>query len=314
MPKTALPVPGSDDPIALTDWLEATMLVEARTQVSRSWIRKALLATTFFDESKGPDDDVVSALDVVLEGIVREVRRRRRHCVGGYPYEPIALGQGVSLDITINGLVYAFMLLITVSGQFRDERRHPEVDEPFDLIVSEALTSYLGARSKAFRFGSPASGKRPKKFSAAIAWAATTLGLRPGSGTTRGHTGDGGVDIIGWLPFADGRECFLTFLVQCTIQLKWESKGADIVPEQWVAWIDFGKEPVTGLAIPFIIPPDFPKWDEVRRTVGFIFERLRIAALARSLPASLRKTVWAWTSNELQTLGGRKLDMFKSWA
>lgn len=307
--------PSSDDPVEWADWLEATMLVLGKRHASRSWIRLTLRNEVFPEDGIGIDDLDPGELDASIDGLLAEVSRRRAICPSSYPFE---CGTGMQLGVTFNPAVvatsYAFLLLISVSLAMRVEARHAEVDRSFDLLVLEALKSYLGRRSIAVRFGAPASGDRPGGFAKAIEWLATALRLPRGTGTTRNHTGDGGVDVVAWLPFLDSREAFLTVLAQCTVRMDWQYKAKDIALAQWTGWIDFGVAPATCLAVPFAVPTGYNRWDEVRRTAVVVLERLRITQLIDTLPHDLNREILRWVRTEIKALGGGHPKHLSGWA
>lgn len=90
---------------------------------------------------------------------------------------------------------------------------------------------------------------------------------------------DGGVDVIVWHGLGDANPAFPVFLIQCTVQSRWEKKPCDVVPERWSAWIRFGKEPTIGLAIPQAVPDDAKVRAQTKYTTGVLLERIRLCQL-----------------------------------
>jgi hypothetical protein len=324
--RTPLANPSSDDPTGLADWLEAQLLIHSRNRATRAWIRKQLKNTVFPEEGLGPHDlsvgdndeadeeaTEIGSLEVAIDSLFTEVERRRKVCPTSYPFIIDADREGISVDARTNGLVYVFLLLISVSLSLRAQKRHREVDEIFDLIALEALKTYLGPNSRGLRFGSPRSGQRPTTFAAAVRWLSGVLALPSGPGKPRRHTGDGGVDLIAWLPFRDEREAFLVVLAQCTVQMSWQRKAEDIVLRKWHAWVDFGGDPATCLAVPFAVPANYDQWDEVRRSAVLVFDRLRLAHFAARAPNEISTPVSAWTARELKSLGARSTRLILDW-
>ena len=307
--------PSNDDPVAWADWLEAAMIILGKRHASRAWIRIALKNDVFPESGLGTADLDSDEIEGSIDGLIAEVERRRGACTEAYPF---AVGSGLTHGVTFESktpaVTYVFLLLISVSLSMREEKRHREVDRTFDLVVLEALKGYLGPGSTGLRFGVPASGGRPKGFGKAVEWLAAALHLPRGSGTTRGHAGDGGVDVVAWLPFQDTREGFLTVLGQCTVQMNWHYKAKDIALGQWIGWIDFGLHPATCLAVPFAIPASYERWDEVRRTAVVVLERTRLTSLVRVLPNNLNKEVLGWVRREIIALGASSTDHISGWA
>lgn len=283
----------TDDEVALADWLEATMLVERRSYMPRARIRKYI--KTLFAEDQP---------DVSVEILLREIARRRRHCPITYPFEEH--DSGIKYTQSKTGTPYIFMLCMSVSKRYRDEHRQKDTDQLFDSLVLDALLKYLGSGSTGVRFGAPASGRRPQNFRDAIYWLAETMNLSKGGGTPRKTGGDGGLDVIAWHPFRDRRSGFLVLLAQCTVQRDWVIKAKDLTEDIWRGWIDIGKDPHLTLAIPFVIPLNYEKCDEVRRLVHTVLDRLRLADLLQKATLNKQSEIQAWTASEVIRMGGAR--------
>ena len=87
-------------------------------------------------------------------------------------------------------------------------------------------------------------------------------------------------------------------LCQCTVAQDWTPKAKDIVPAIWNGWIDFGREPLTAIAVPFAIPQAFDRWDELRRTVNIILDRMRLAELIEVDAVDDLAAIQAWNVTE----------------
>ncbi|SRR6266581_2070092 len=278
-----------DDEVALADWLEATMLVESRSYMARARIRKYIKSLFADDEP-----------DVSVEMLLREIRRRHRHCAHGYPFEEQT--SGVRYKQSKTGVPYLFMLCMSVSRPYRNERRQSDTEELFDLLVLDALKRYLGTGSDGVRFGVPASGGRPKNFQEAISWLAQKMKLPTGTGQPRKTGGDGGLDVVAWRPFRDHRSGYLALLAQCTVQQDWFIKAKDITEDIWRSWIDFGKDPHLVLAIPFIIPHSYEKWDELRRLIHTVLDRMRLAELLEDSRIQRERDIQSWIASEVRRM------------
>lgn len=280
----------TDDEVALADWLEGTMLVESRSYMPRARIRKYIKSLFAEDQP-----------DVSVEVLMREVGRRRRHCASAYPFEE--QDSGVRYTQSKTGISYLFMLCISVSKPYRDEHRQSDTDQLFDSLVLDALRKYLGAGSDGVRFGAPASGRRPPNFRYAIYWLAEKMNLPTGGGHPRKTSGDGGLDIIVWRPFRDRRSGYLVLLAQCTVQRDWVIKAKDLTEDIWRGWIDLGKDPHLVLAIPFVIPLNYEKWDDIRRLVHTVVDRLRLAELLENAKLQRESDIKNWIAKEVTRMG-----------
>ena len=286
--------PAGGEMTQLADWLEARMIVEGLSRMPRSRLRRYLRGVMAIDKEE---------LDLQAELLFQEMARRRRIAGEMYPFVEERTGMG--RKDTEAALPYVFLLCLVTSESLRSETRQAEVDQMLDNLAEDALRRYLAGESRGLRFGWPPSGDRPGDFRDAVEWLAELLGLRVGKGRRRPKSKDGGVDVVVWRPFKDGREGFITILAQCTVALDWEGKGRDIIEDIWRGWIDFGKDPVTCLVVPFVIPHPFEKWDELRRTVTFVLDRLRLCELLDGVTLSNESEVSEWTAAELGRMGAR---------
>ena len=113
---------------------------------------------------------------------------------------------------------------------------------------------------------------------------------------------DGGVDVVVWHPFGDRRSGFVVLLCQCTVAKDWTYKARDIVVDKWNGWIDFGKDPLTAIAVPYALPQTFDQWDELRRTVNIIFDRMRLVELLRVDAFDNLAEIRVWNGKERSLL------------
>jgi hypothetical protein len=276
----------ANDETGLADWLEATIVVEQRKHLPRARIRK------YMKERLAGDDP-----DVTVDIVLQEIGRRQKVCRATYPFEED--GSRVVYTRSSAALPYLFMLAIATSRPYRDEHRQKDTDELFDTLVLDALKRYLGSGCQGVRFGSPASGKRPSNFRDAITWLAKQMKLPMGTGRARPTAGDGGLDVVVWRRFRDERNGYIVILAQCTVQTEWFGKARDLAEDVWRGWIDFGKDPHLVLAIPFAIPPNFAKWDDLRRTVHTVLDRLRLCELLDSAPLTRSLEAKKWLAAEI---------------
>ncbi len=281
------------DPVAMGDWAELRMLVTGRKRLSRVDIRNAVRQATLSD-----GDDV----ELSVESVVREVRARERIGASSYPF--VLDGDAIGLKPTASALAYSFLLCASASPLIREQRALAELDVLFDYIVLDALRTYLGNESRGIRFGWPVTGGRPTDFANALDWIAGQMRLERGPAKETGGKKDGGVDVIVWRPFSDARPGFLSILAQCTVQFDWIPKSRDVIGDVWAGWLDFGKMPQTCLAVPFVVPGVFRRWDETRRTVNIILERIRIASLVKDKMLSRRAETRRWVEIQLRALAG----------
>ena len=289
--ESQIPAPTSSDACSLADWAEAVMLAEARNNSSRSFLRRRLRSTLFTDGDE---------LEIQLEMLLSEVERRKKRAEASYPFAWTEIGLSRTRDV--DETPYEFLLWLAMSPIYRQEDRYDEIEELFDNLVRQALIEYLGSNAVGVRFGSPASGGRPSSFPNAVKWLAKKLRLQTGAAVPNPQRKDGGVDVVVWNPFRDERSGFVVILCQCTVAHDWTPKAKDIVAGVWNGWIDFGLDPVTAIAVPFAIPQGFDRWDDLRRTVNVILDRIRLAELIEVNAIDDLVAIQTWNSKERSLL------------
>lgn len=284
-----LELPDVDDAYAMADWLEMSMFIARNQQISRVQLSDILVAKI----GSTPQE-----LEVPIGLLFAEVRRRRR--IVGQPYPFVIDNTVLKIDGESNSEFYKFLLLISLEDSpMRRTKRYKEIDEIFDKLVCEAAVSYLGKGAKAVRFGWPPSDGRPKDFQKALDWLSTETGIPRGSGVHPPGAKDGGVDVIAWKPFADNRTAFAVALIQCTVQSDWFPKSKDIIDDLWRGRIDTGRDALKSLAVPFVIHKNFDKWDDLRRIVHIIFDRLRLAQVLVDCDVARFSKMIHWNSKEI---------------
>lgn len=217
-----------------------------------------------------------------IDGAIAVMHRRSELLKVAYPFE--VKGVGVVRRVNALSLPYTGMLACTPGSPLLtwDDKSVGQAAEAFERMLVPAIRSLLGADSVAVRFAFPSDEGRPPEFPAAILWLASLMGIRPGNAFRPPRRKDGGVDIVGWRPFADGRAGFPVALVQATIEQRFVHKASDVDLKIWSGWLRLDVDPMVILAIPRTIPND-ESWNEAS-TRAVILDRLRIASL---LPNSI---------------------------
>lgn len=287
MKLVALDLPAGFSPFELAEWIEAFMIINGLDSLSRSAISNT------FPAGQGPDG-------AELDESFGEVRRRADVSPNFYPFR--ASKEGVTRAADVDGASYDFLDVLAIeAAPFRKDGRYNEIGPFFELLVREALISYMGG-GFAVRFGWPGDG-RPEMLADAVAWIATHMALPIGNVSEIDVAEkDGGVDVVGWKPFSDGQPSFATWLVQITVQATYERKGSDVNTLSWLPWILFGQPPGTGLAIPYALPHDAQVRLKLKREVGLLLDRLRLAEMLKNFSRSSfpeLRSLESWTDQEI---------------
>jgi hypothetical protein len=286
MAEALIEPPDSRTGEALADWAEAIMLLEQRDEFSMAEMTRRL------GHERGESGDVEVGL------LLNEVEVRARRAPESYPFASTEFG--IERREEIDVLLYEFLLWLSFpQSPVRREREYRAIDRYFDRVVLKAVKAHFGERCEGVRFGTPASDGRPSGFPAAITWLAELTKLAEGSEPRNPAKNDAGVDVFVWMPFSDGRSDFLVMVIQCTVREDWEAKANEVAgtAQRWRGWLDFGRDPVTGLAVPFAISRSHAGVGELRRAVSVIFDRTRILELVSEVYADDRARLEVWAAS-----------------
>lgn len=271
----------------MADWIETTLLLRGTRQLGTD----ALLVL-------GKEELQLEPPQVNLA--LRVMKRRSELLQASYPFLMHEVAVRAKPDAV--KFPYSALLLLTSGSVARQLLFRVPTDQMvvmFERLTEAALANLWGGASRALRFGYPSDHGRPVEFPAAIEWLADQLGIAVGSGYRPPRRRDGGVDVIGWRPFADGRTGFPLLLVQCTLQADLISKATDVDARLWSSWLKLDFEPLTALAVPQTIPQGV-LWDQLALRC-MVLDRMRLAGL---LTADVAVSgVTSWVDETVEALG-----------
>ena len=214
-----------------------------------------------------------------------------------YPFllRRVAVTRGSSAGA--NSPYVAMLLLSSAVSPFRDTTDGlAEAAAVFERLVTPAAARLLGGDAESIRFAWPSEIGRPPEFPDAVRWLAGRMGISVGSSFRPPRRQDGGVDVVTWRKFPDGRPGFPILLTQATLERDCVAKSRDIDTRLWAGYLRFDVEPSTAIAVPYVVPLG-EDWKEMAsRTI--VLDRVRIAGLLTSdaSPGS----VATWTATQLE--------------
>ena len=185
----------------IADWIETALLVRGARPIGLDALHG------FFERHQGLEPQRVNI------GI-REMDRRSRLLGPRYPFK-IHGEFAVQATVAAPSSTYSTIALMAPGGPVR-EFVSASPDETmaviFENATADALTRLWGDEGKALRFGWPSDIGRPPEFDLAIRWLADKIGVEVGRGYRQPRRKDGGVDVVAWRPFGDGRSGFPVLL------------------------------------------------------------------------------------------------------
>ncbi len=225
----------------------------------------------------------------------------RRSAVLGVAYPFKSAGGGVAAVPGAADSPWVALLLMSMESPARASLDIPSAAEHLERITTAALTALYGPGTRAVRFAWPSEDGRPADFPDAVRWLADLMSVPVGGAYRPPHRKDGGVDVVAWRPFPDGRSGFPVLLAQCTLERDFAHKAADIDLRVWSGWLALDSDPSTALAVPEVVPAG-EEWNTLAaRTV--VLDRTRLAGLAaQSQDTERLAPVRAWTTETLAHL------------
>jgi hypothetical protein len=298
------------------DWLELCALKDSDRNASLSDLVRELGVSGSFDAlpvlDDGEEDGSVTEsvfdeparaegekqYEAVADDAFLEVSERLVACGGNGTY-PFEVGENyLTLRDETEQSIYVFLLLLSTFGH--DAGPAPgDGAKLFEEVSAQAAETYLGgndiARSKVFGFPRRI---QPKDFGSAL----DDLCRAMGEGV--GHKGrptskdqkDAKLDVVAWRGFPDGRCGKLIAFGQCATGTHWRDKLTELQPHDWCRfWMR--DTPATLPIRLFFVPHRIEEktWFQTCVHGGVLFERCRIAHLAKSSPAELVTRLTAWS-------------------
>ena len=224
--------------------------------------------------------------------------RRATQIGDGYPFR---VSNGIAARANAASSVWTSLLLLSQGSPARANIPLGAAAVHLEQITAAALAGLFGPATQVARFGWPGDEGRPPEFPEAIRWLATKMGADVGSAYRPPYRKDGGVDVVAWRPFLDGRSGFPVVLAQCTLEQDYVHKAADVDLRVWAGWLRLDVDPLTALAVPTVVPHG-EAWNALAaRTV--VLDRPRLIGLldGQMTPARMSQ-VQDWTQRAVSEL------------
>ena len=225
------------------------------------------------------------AADSIVARDAAELRRRSKLLSTIYPF---TLEDGSLSYQGSSTLVYEFCLCASLTHSFT-KGKFARIPRVFERIAGRLAAAYLGPDSRWYRLGWPPLKDRPKKLRDAIgnlrdATGEWLWGPLPALENDLGprKVKDGGIDLVVWQPFGDGRVGQLFLLGQCACGNDWPDKLRDLHPEgfkqKWLRVMSYC-DVVRFMAIPRHVPEE-NDWVVGCTSGGILLDRVRLTLLA----------------------------------
>ena len=281
----------------LADWVEYVALTSGA--VSRTELVKQLdISSGDGGADAGKDDseeDEDTPIEALADAVFHELEDRLAACGGENGAFPYTLtGSYLEKRATAAAGPYAFMVALAARSKENGNvfRRGVKI---FEQLSAAAAQCYIGSsllESKALVFGFPRRDPVPKGFADALQHLCVSVGEGVGPRKDREKLKDekdGGLDVVAWTSFLDGRGGKLIALGQCAAGKNWDAKTTALASPQdwWTNWLSDrpGAMPIKMFFVPHRVTR--ADWINVCAHAGILFDRCRIAHLTSTIPADL---------------------------
>ena len=258
------------------------------------------------DETDGPPlDELVERENDELERVAGDALERlafRAECLGdAYPF---VVNGALSAKPDAEATIYAFLAAITSLG-WRNEDAPESAASLFEHVSAAALVSYMGGpmTAQSYDFGFPRRNG-PSAFHDAVEELCQSMGEGLGCKVPRPETAqvkDAKLDLVGWIPFGDGRLNQLSVFGQCATGANWRSKINELQPvafcKQWLK-----ESPAVNPSIAFFVPRHIEEqyWREAAISEHLLlFDRLRIVRVLDGVDQDLADRCAQWTESAI---------------
>lgn len=278
---TALPpFPVSKQPTAseVADWCECAALLTG-VDFKRGDLKSAI------------SREDVTAPELLEEQAWSELQHRAKLLGDRWPLEMSDTRLTSRNWTTDHTLIYQYLCLIALGDIDAEDRIL------FEQIVECIVASRIG--STVDRIGHPARGGASSSFRERAAQYAEKSHLRELEFLSEPlpHDKDLGLDVVGWLPSADGRGGYLHFLFQCATGKNWDEKLHDIDLDLIAPHIKWAVTPVRVFCIPVIVNLPHAQWIRLSMQAGWVMDRPRLLEISvgLTLRAEVRDNIAART-------------------
>jgi hypothetical protein len=207
-----------------------------------------------------------------------------------YPFIVSSDGDSIKLNpsLTIKHKLYLFMLFASNLSRLNPYHSLKNtITRKFETLSLEALRSCLPPAAEIHIFGTSSSDSGGR-YASGNFWAKLQLLSSDIGGRLLGeesdylakNSGDGGLDIVGWVPVGDSnRDGLLLVFGQCACTMDWTTKQASSSYEKWRHRIVLKSPPSNMAFIPFCFRSQSGRWHQADEVTTILIDRLRFVHL-----------------------------------
>lgn len=197
----------------------------------------------------------------LVEDIFEHLVFRSRVFAGSYPFELTENSRTIIVKAQLNywQKLYVMLLLGSNLHLIKSKAHAGDIADVFEVVGETATRAQLPSSASIFVFGSNIYAREQRYTGLLvdkIEKLASDLNNRLSVQYDRKNfkkkdTGDGGLDIVAWIPMGDAAGYELIIFGQCGCTDEWPRKQFESMAERWRSRIDFFTAPINAIYIPY---------------------------------------------------------------
>lgn len=248
------------------------------------------------------DDQIYDDLQFALE----EIDRRFYACDGHYPFSTdrnsIRYSPGESSIEQKMSLVYEYMLLATRLNM-QQYKISGNIDGSllFEELSALAVQNYFGNKAESFVFGTRSQGGFKEKINQLINSLNEGVKAKDPEDPTHDEK-DGGLDVVVWKSFSDGKRGKIIGFGQCKTGTEWRNLVGNLDPDEFCKTY-FQEQPISKPIRLFFVAESFKEnFEKICRRAGIMFDRCRIMENLVEISDDLCSRIKIWVDGNMPVI------------
>lgn len=300
--------PSTNDGHLWADYFELVCLLDEEGRLSRGDVEEHTEQLTDIDsdgiQAESPVGasaaELVDGRKLAVADLFRHLRYREQTFDSAYPFRLASGARALELappDADSRDARFLYVLLLIASALEHLNGVHSEaVAAAFEGVAHDTIRKWIGPPGEVRHFGTRPTN-RPG-FSGTLKQKVTDLAGVLGEQAVDkprlyrdGNNGDGGLDVVAWLPFADKARAALALFVQATCRHDWVEKPGELRYPKWKQKMTLLAEPPSVLVIPYCFRSPDGDWYVDSDITCVTMDRQRIMSLLTDPQIQLERQV-----------------------
>ncbi|GAA5531145.1 hypothetical protein [Herpetosiphon gulosus] len=288
-------IPDKRDIYLWSDYIELLCLVNIDGEISTSSITNMIrkdddISPDFNEYGLTPENN--DKEETFLNDCFRQIQYRIGLFDDFYPF--ILSSDNNTLIkkqvITENHNLYLFLLFASSMSNIPSRAMRNKLAKSFEILSQQYLRIFLPSFAQVYGFGAGSNERYTGKLLSKLQKLAEDLNCRfigSESDYNVKNSGDGGIDIVGWIPL-DTSFGTLSIFGQCACTLEWVKKQLTASAERWRTTFNFQPLPITMCFIPFCFRDSDGDWYQTKDINSLLIDRVRLILLIKTNPDMIK--------------------------